>query len=94
MTESEIIPPHRDDPSEARWRETMRQHAVRMRIFKEEYDREDPPTRYTPPPLSRWERWSLRVGVVCAILAGAVIGWLVSLPPRPIHVVVEQGSTP
>ena len=89
MNEPEIIPPspHKDDPSEALWRDMARQHAVRMRIMKEEYDLENPPPRYA---LSRWGRWSLPAGVVCALLAGAVIGWLVSLPPRPLEVHVIQ----
>jgi hypothetical protein len=89
MNEPEIIPPspHKDDPSEALWRDTMRQHAVRMRIFKEEYDRENP-----PPPLSRWERWSLPLGLIFAIVVGAAIGLLLNLPSsQPIRVIVTQG---
>jgi hypothetical protein len=96
MSEPEIIPPspHKDDPSEALWREMMRQHAVRMRIMREEYDRENPPSRYDSRPLSWFDRWSVPLGLVFAIVVGIIVGFIASLPPRPIHVVVEQGSTP
>jgi hypothetical protein len=90
--EPEIEPPRTVDPDEARWREMARQHAVRMRILKEEYDRENPLARYDIRPLSWFDRWSLPLGLVFAIVVGVVVGFVASLPSRPIHVIVEQGS--
>jgi hypothetical protein len=83
------------DEEEGRWREASRQTAMRVRIMREEFDREmPPPARYDIPPIpmSWFDRWSVPLGIVAAILVGAVVGLIASLPiqPRPIEVHVVQ----
>ena len=91
MSEPEILPPV--DPGEDQWRKMMREHAVRMRIMREEMEKENPTTLWRSESPGMKAALFLIGVAIAAVIVGLGLLIVIEAPPRPVHVVIENGAS-
>lgn len=97
MNEPEILLPP-TDPGEEVWRKMMRDHATRMRIMREEMEKQNPLPFSPMNNPGRLMSIAFCLGAVFT-LACAGLGLLFAIdakiPPRaPLHVIIDKGAAP